>query len=298
MSAEATEKSINDLLGLPTDISSIGANLKESFSKVAFDLYRETAIVAVVSSCLYESYNPHKGVLLRDQAIEAGLIVRITKFMASVLALLCDKTRKHGEVIMALNRCITESAINLKFFCKKATQHDFDEFVKSSLKPEKETYIFIQKNISKRGKVLPVETRMLNSINRVFQSSGVAGVDELNSIPKRKDYKRILTIMGMESLYPMLQGVSSHSIHGTWVDLILHHLEENNSGFRPKPDPTTPDVRLLCPINTIVLISIRSYVSKHFSRKHEGVLSLLDRIDNLIERNDKVDALHEERLSK
>lgn len=298
MGIKVTEKSINDLIGPPTDISSIGTDPKKSVSEIAFDLYRETAIVAIVSSHLYESYDPIKGALPRDQAIEAGLLIRIIKFMASVLALLCDKTREHGEVIMALNRCITESAINLRFFCEKATQQDFDEFVKSSLKPEKETYTIIQENVSKRGEALPIETRMINSINRVFRNSGVTGVNELNSIPKRKGYKSILKTMGMESDYPMLQGVPSHAIHGTWVDLMLHHLEEVDSGFRPKPDPTRPDARLICPINMIVLTAVKSYVDKRFPRGHEGISTLLARIDDLIERNIKIDALHEERFSK
>lgn len=102
----------------------------------------------------------------------------------------------------------------------------------------------------------------------------------------------------MESLYPSLQGIPSHAVHGTWVDLVLHHLEVVDLGFRPKPDSMAMDVRLLCPIGIAVLTAIRSYVVENFSKGHEGVLALHDRIDDLIERSNKVDAAHEVQLSR
>lgn len=159
MSIEASKKSIDDLLGPPTDVSVVDTDPK-LLSKVALDLYRETAIVAVVTSHLFEALGSGSEALPRNQSIGAGFIVRIAKFMASVLSLLCDKMQNHGETIMVLNRCIIESAINLRFFCEVAEQKDFDDFVISSLKPEKEQYIFIQTNIRNRGNSLPIETRM------------------------------------------------------------------------------------------------------------------------------------------
>lgn len=297
MSEEVTEKSISDLLGLPTDISNINPDSGDAFSKVVFDLYRETVIAVVVSAHLYESYDPSEGVLSRNQAIGAGLVIRIAKFMKPVMALLVDKVSEHGEVIMALNRCITESATNLKFFCEKATDQDFEDFVKSSLKPEKEEYIIIQENIKRRGSTLPIETRMLNSINRVFKISGITEIDKL-TIPRRKDYKSILTALNMESIYPMLQGIPSHAIHGSWVDIVLHHLEEAGSGFRPKPESVTPDPRLLCPINIFVLTAVESYVRKYFPKNHNGISILLVRVADLVERLTKIDSLHERKLSK
>ncbi|HUT21871.1 MAG TPA: DUF5677 domain-containing protein [Candidatus Bipolaricaulota bacterium] len=297
MSEEFTKITIDELIGPPIDISKLDVSSKSALSKAAFDLYRETAMVAVLASHLYESYQPERSALPRDQAIGIGLIVRISKFMSSVLALLCDKEREHGEVIMSLNRCIIESAINLKFFCEEALELDFEEFVKSSLKPEKEAYDSIQKNISKRGSTLPIEKRMLNSINLTFRTSGIKEVSELTSIPKRKNYKDILTIMGMESFYPFFQGIPSHAIHGTWVDLILHHLEKTDDGFRPKPEPTVTDARLLCPINLIILTAIQSYIKKYFIHDSEVFVALVDRISGLLELNNKVDTAHEESIS-
>lgn len=293
---EIIKESIDNLLGQPTDISGLVDGTEKSFSKIAFYLYKETVMISILSSELYESCNPDEAILSRKQAISAGLVARISKFMTSVLALLCDK-KNHGEVIMALNRCITESAINLIFFCEKATEQDFDEFIKSSLKPERDTYIYINENIAKRGGELPIEKRMLNSINQLFESSGIKNFEELKSIPKRKNYKEIMEAVDMESVYPMLQGISSHSIHGTWVDIIKHHLEEVDSGFKPKHDSIVPDARLLCPINAIVLSSVKSYINKYFPRDNEIIGVILSRIDKLMERNKTVDSLQEASIS-
>lgn len=295
---EATRVSIENLLGKPTDISDVNANAPQTLARSAFDLYRETATVAIAASNLYESYEPEMGALARNQAIGAGLLTRIAKFMSAVMALLVDKVKGHGEVILALNRCITESAVKLNFFNEKAVQEDFDNFVKSSLKPEKELYTIIQRNIASRGRTLPIETRMLNSINRVFQKSGINDISDLKVIPKSKDYKSILEALSIDTLYPMLQGVPSHSIHGTWVDLIQHHLEEHGAGFRPRPESKTPDARSMCPINVVVLTAIKSYLNKYFPSSHNGISVLLARIDDLISRNLKVDSIHEEYLSK
>lgn len=298
MGINVTEKSISELLGLPTDISELDITKRGSFAKVAFNLYRETAIVTIVVSHLCESANPTELSLSRNQAIEAGLAVRITKYMGAILALQLDKVREHGEVIMSLNRCISESAVNLMFFAEKATDEDYDEFVKSSLKPERNQYRLIQENIARRGKELPIETRILSSINRTFENSGVKSIDELNKIPKRKNYEEILRILEMDSAYPMLQGVPSHSIHGTWVDLVSHHLEKMGSGFRPHPESVIQDPRLFCPISILVLYAMRSYVNKNFPATHKGIAALLARIEDLIERDTQVDALHEDSLSR
>jgi hypothetical protein len=298
MGLSVTRKVVDDLLGPPTDISEIDAARKESLARAAFNLYVEAAILTVAVSHLYESVDSTEVSLTRNQAIEAGLAVRITKYMGAVMALHLDKVRQHGEVVMTLNRCITETAVNLMFFCEKATSEDYDEFVKSSLRPERDLYKTVQENIAKRGKVLPIEVRMLNSITRVFDSSGVSGIDELNRIPKRKDYKTILDALGMSSAYPMMQGVPSHLIHGTWVDIMSHHLEKMISGFRPKPEPVVPDPRLLCPVATLVLCAMRSYVNKNFPVNHPAISLLLDRIGDLMERTARVDALHEEQISK
>lgn len=295
MGIEATEKSMEEMLGSPVDISSLKSD-GISISELAFNLYRETAIVTILVSHLYESTHAEDAVLQRNQAIEAGLAIRIAKYMGAVLALLVDRVREHGEVIMTLNRCITESAINLRFFCEKASTNDYCEFVRSSLKPEREQYKIILKNIAERGEKLPIETRMLNSIERIFKVSGVGSIAELDRIQKRKRYGKILEALDMSDAYPMLQGVPSHAVHGTWVDLVAHHLEEVGSGFRPKSSAMRADARLLLPISIFVLDAMQSYVGSRFPALHPGMAVLSSRIEDLMRRLKEVDSCHENEI--
>jgi hypothetical protein len=294
MSVAVDEKNINKILGEPTDISCIEKGDKDCFTMVAFELYKEVASISTLISSIFNS-NDGDISFERNQSVNAGLIIRITKYMRSVLALLCDGVSEHGEVIMTLNRCILESAIKLRFFCEKADQRDYDNFVKSSLKPEKEAYKIIEDNIRERGGELPIEKRMKHSIERTIRLSGYT-INDLDSIPQFKNFKDILISLEMENLYSFAQSIPSHSIHGNWVDLLLHNLEESGSGFRPKPESLIPDARLICPINIVILDAIKSYLNKYFSG-HKLTSTLLDRISDLENRNSKVDGFHEKSLS-
>jgi hypothetical protein len=290
MATELNEASLKKVLGGPTDVSGTDASLPE----IAFNLYKETTALVIFVSSL--SGSPDLS-LSRNHAIEAGLAVRLTKYMTAVLALMVDKVREHGDVIFTLNRCIAESAINLRFFSEAAQAADYDEFVKSSLRPERDQQRLIDANIQARGHELPIEARMSRSIARVFRLSGVSDISELDKVPKRKDYRKILEAIGRGDAYPMLQGVPSHMVHGTWVDLVLHHLEESGTGFKPKLDPFRPDARLLLPPCLLVAEAVRGYIQSRFGG-HHAVELLLARIDDLLDRIRIVNESHEVQLSK
>jgi len=57
--------------------------------------------------------------------------------------------------------------------------------------------------------------------------------------PKRQEWggslRDRLKALDLEDLYVSLQRIPSHAVHGTWVDLALHHLEEKVGGFTPEP---------------------------------------------------------------
>lgn len=294
MSELLDENTINEMLGNPTDISCIESGNKECFDRLAFELYKETALISILVSNIFKSVDGGTS-FDRNQAISVGLLVRITKYMGSVIALLVDKVGNHGEVITTLNRCILESAIKLRFFCEKATSQDYENFIKSSLKPEKEAYEQIEKNIQERGIELPTEKRMKESIKKTLRLSGYVMTD-LSSIPQFINYKDILISLGMGDFYSFGQGIPSHSIHGDWVELLLNNLKESGIGFTPKPEHLNPDARLICPINIFILDAIKSYLSKYFTGEEIPIL-LFNRITDLENRNSKVNASHEDSLS-
>lgn len=186
------------------------------FEALAFELYKETAILLNVAS---NASTAESGVLTRNQAICAGLLMRIVKFRTVVLQLSTSDNR--GEIAIVLNRSIQESAVNLRFLLLKDEDRFFDQFVEFRLGPERELYDSVQSNIAARGgQRLPIEERMLASIDRACKASGkeIAKVD-----PKPRDWggnvRNRLLALGQENLYVPFRLVS-HAVHGTWVDLL------------------------------------------------------------------------------
>ena len=78
-----------------------------------FELYKEAWSVVNLAAHLQDEAASAKGGWPRNQAICAGLMIRICKFMRVVTQLSAKGDR--GEVVSALNRSIMESAINLEF---------------------------------------------------------------------------------------------------------------------------------------------------------------------------------------
>lgn len=171
---------VHQWLGEPVGVTD--ATLRQcaaqgAFSRLALELYGETITVLVVCSHAYIVVTSEEGVLSRNQAICAGLLVRITKFMTAVASLVSQDPER-ADVVFALNRSIMESATNLEFLVAKNEERFFDQFVCFSLAPERELYEVIQKNIAARdGEKSPIEQRMLKSINRVCSLSGATITD-------------------------------------------------------------------------------------------------------------------------
>lgn len=258
---------------------------KSSFSPLAFELYKETLRALAVCSHLYVSTSTEEASLPRNQAICAGLLVRIAKFMTAVASLVADDPDR-ADVVFALNRSITESATDLRYLLAKNEERAFGQFVKAGLASEREPYELIRRNIAARGgKALPIERRMLNSIEKVFQRSAMA----MDDVPRKVTnwaggLRSRLIAIGEGDAYPMLQRLPSHAVHGTWVDLLQHHLADaGDGGFRPDPTWSRVDTRLMLPVCVLVLVAARTYLRAFFRGRRELEL-LLERIDDLMRR--------------
>ena len=170
----------------------------------------------------------------------------------------------------------------------------FDAYVESCLGPERELFERISANIADRGgEHLPIEDRMLSSLNRVCHASGKT----IDQIDKKRgqwgvNFRERLKVLGKEDLYLSLQRVGSHSVHGTWVDLMLNHLDESASGmYRPKTKKR-PGARDLTPTAFLVLDSVSSYVQIYWAGVGEASL-LSSTIADLQKRIREFEAIHE-----
>lgn len=261
---------------------------ESDFTALAFELYKATASVLTV--CAHATPTEDSP-LNRDQAVCAGLLVRIVKFMKSVLQL---TNANHGDVVLALNRSILESATNLQFLVTKNDSETYEEFIRSGLAPERELYDRIKTNIHNRGGArLPIEERMLQAIET---SSRLAGMNIEEIEPRFQDWggnlRARLKELGKEELYLYTQRIASHAVHGTWHDLVLHHLSERDGGFIPDPSWTPVDTRLLSPPCIYVLECTESYLDVFFRDLPEAIL-LHERISDLKRRIFVLDSAHE-----
>jgi hypothetical protein len=259
------QKIFDEWIGPAVDIKPIyGCKTLHESGGIAFELYKEACRVVALTAHILDSAAAPQGGFPRNQAICAGLMVKISKFMIAVIQLSTGDDR--GEIVLALNRIIFEAAINLEFLVRSGDDKYFDQFVDFSLGPEREMYDQIHVNIEERGgEVLPIETRLLNSIERTCAASGL----KIETVEKKQrnwaeNVRERLKALGKESLYATVYRMPSHAVHGTWPDLLIGHLtyDQKSNVFRPETKWTRVGSRLLSPIALLVLDAIDPYLER------------------------------------
>jgi hypothetical protein len=294
-------ETIAEMLGPKVDISRLDNETSRGrVTTLAFELYKETIRVLNLAAHILDQVSSGSGGLSRNQAICAGLLIRMVKFMIAVLDLTCKSDR--GEVVLSLTRSIMESAFNLEFLVRAGDDKHYDDFVKYSLGAERELYDLLQANIAKRGdgSVLPIEQRMLRSLARLCEVSGVK-IEDVH--PKWSSWagglKQRLQFLQMEEQYVFMHRLPSHAVHGTWVDLYKQHLEYDLQtklfSTRSRWRPT--DARAYGPTSAFVLNAVEPYVEKFFSTIPESKL-LLERNDDLRNRIIAVEQAHEQLIAE
>lgn len=168
----------------------------------------------------------------RNQAILGGHLVRLYKLIDGLL----DQTCRHRrETSFVLGRLAFECIVNLRYLITHASDEIFRSYCSYSLQHERQLLARIHANIEARnGQELPIERRMINSIERSFRVSGI----DLEDVPKTKErnwgglniFERAKAV-GLEAAYLAAFGGGSHTVHGNWQDLVEYHLEDVNDDF-------------------------------------------------------------------
>lgn len=298
--SEISAEIVNEMLSPRVEISGLEHETDHRrVDGLVFELYKETLTVVNLAAHLLNETDVVKGGWPRNQAICAGLLIRISKFMRVVVELAADGNR--AEVVYALNRSILESAVNLEFLVRTKDDKFCEQFVKLSLAPERELYDLIQENIvARQGEVLPIEQRMMDSINDVCKVSGIR-IEDVDR--KSGDWgggmRERLKAIKKEKTYAMVQRIPSHAVHGTWVDLYKNHLEylDGTDVYAPQPRFAWVDARFLGPVAVFVLDSARPYLEKFFAQM-ENFAMVKERLDDLEQRIIKAEQIHERLFAK
>lgn len=216
---------------------------EDNFMELAFGLLREVAsYIAVAASTL----GP-KPVWTRDQAAVGGNMVRLFKLLSAFL----DQTQqRRPETSSILSRLAFETIVSVRYLIANFSPELAVEFRKHSLRHERRLWDAIQANIKARGgAVLPIEDRMMKSIERAASLSGFA-IETIDLKAKGpwggKDLRQKAEAVGLNGLHYLAAfGGMSHNVHGAWFDLQQYHLEERGTEEfvpqlkwgRPRPQP-------------------------------------------------------------
>jgi len=266
------------------------------FAKLAFELLKETGATASTLT-LFRRGDSETEVMPGHHAICAGLLVRIAKFALAIAKLSCEG--KNCEVVQSLVRSVVETSVNIRFLIQQSDPALDDKFIRTGLSAERALYDLVQRNVQQRGgKVLPVERRMLDSLDYACRSSGVT-MDELS--PKFEDwgppggFRKRLELLGLADLYVGAFRMGSHSVHGTWTDLLYYQLEPKDGGFVVRHDSTPADAMIFFPMCMFVTEAMRDYCTRFVATldESEGLHATFDQLHKKLWR--AADA-HERRL--
>lgn len=193
------------------------------YEPIFFEWFRFAGVLTWFTYSLSEENSGFKNIEHVDLKILQGLLNRCSRLMLGHMCL--SHEHKFGEATAILDRCIFESAVKVRWLCSSNYNKErFNRFKADGLKKDLALKAEVEKNINARGSCLPIEDRILASIENYVRISGLAE-EEVRQTRKQPDLRSMMNDLGMQDLqYVTMQGLGSHHVHGTWSSLLLHYL--------------------------------------------------------------------------
>jgi Family of unknown function (DUF5677) len=296
MNEEEKQQLLKALEGVATtdvNIDEVGAfSSEEQFLDLAAALLAEAAeYTRIAAGALPIGSN-----WTRNQAAIGGSVVRLHK---NTLALLDQTEQRKRETSFVFARLGFETVVTIRYLIKHFSPDLIASYIKHSFKYEVRLRKNIKENIAKRsGLILPIEDRMLKSIERAFEKAGLNPTD----MDKYRDRD-----WGGKNLYEKADDLQlgnaylgafagpSQSVHGGWGDIYSHNLEAIDAGFIPKLNWSHPRPQLVTAVAILTLTAVRDYVGyvagDEIQQKANSIL------ENLVGRIELLDQAHEKYLS-
>lgn len=176
-----------------------------------------------------------------------------------------------------MSRIAFECIVNLRYLIKFADDAEmFDSYVAHSLRQEKRLHNKIQENVAARGgAVLPVESRMLNSIAKVASASAMRLEDLSPSRPRNwadRTLAESADAVGLSDAYLGSFGGASAAAHGSWMDLLEFHLDHEEVSFAPSKGWRNPRRQIGQTVAYLAAQVARDY----FNFMGEGPIEFMD----------------------
>ncbi len=230
-----------------------------SYGPIAFDYYRCTAQVVVYIANIKAQSAALAKLPLQQLHVFRGLLSRIARLMRAIGRL--GHKLQDREAIIILSRSVTESSLRLMWLVREDTETRVKLFVESGLQAEVELKELIDKNVAARGHEIPLESRILRSIDKTANAGGLK-IEEVRKKIKLPDLNSMMRNIDMADMYLALQTMPSSSVHGNWADLYLHFLTENNGELVPLNSESKVDDVIYLGQSMVVLLGLTYYI-KH-----------------------------------
>jgi hypothetical protein len=266
------------------------------FNRIGVELFKEITIpVRIISSA--RRADPITNELIeysKEVAVVIGSLIRFGKLSDSLLEQFV-KARQENAIIFF--RCLAETYINLKFFLKHSDNYTLQHYIKHSLQAERQVLEVIKKNTTKNKNTTHLEQRIIDSMNRAFDTADFE-FDELNKSSKWKSkVKQRLSEIINPDAYALIYGLGSHSIHGNWQDLVMFHLKKGENGFLPNAEWTMPQIQILTAATFFSCDILIDYIEKLCPVDDEQQ-KMIELIKDIESRARKLDELHEEHIQQ
>ena len=232
----------------------------KNYKPIFFKLYKHVGIICNLFSCIVADTDAVRGINQKHFEVLVGLLNRCSRLMLANTVL--SHEGKFGETTAIIDRCIVESAINVIWLCKKNDNESFERYLADGLKSDIELESKVLENIKARdGKVLVIEERMIKSIDRCVNLSGLQK-DKILQIQRLPNMATRFNDIGFGSLaYTSIQRMGSHHVHGTWSSLLFHYLEEENGKLLPKDHPISTNVIQFINIPLVILDALENFIN-------------------------------------
>ncbi len=230
--------------------------------------------------------------ITRDEAIIAGNLTRLIKLNTSFLENICNGKL---EICYIISRCIAETAINIQYMLIEGEDRVLKNYIKYSLITEKELWNTIQENVKDRGgDKKHIEDRMEESIKNSFQKSDF-DLSEVNKSSKWKSIAKRAEAVAGDQFYKVFYGISSHSIHGNWQDILTNNLSKEEEGFKVNLEWNRPRPQIIDGAIIFNLILTKTFVEKEDIENKEA---FLEKVDLLSQYSEELQLCHEKYLKQ
>lgn len=264
------------------------------FMGIAIDLMIETGSYTCLAATTFHEEHAWD----RDLAAVCGNMVRLYKLVDAVLD---QTTQLRQETVFIFARLVFETVVNIRFIVQNYEPALIESYIQHSFRHERKLRDRIVSRIeARRGIVLPVEDRMLKSIDRSAAASGIA-IEEVDLSDKspwgRKNTFEKAREVGLEEAYLGAFGGPSHSVHGNWNDIYGNNLHwDEETGFTPNLDWHRPRPQVMFALCHLIAETLPIYFE--FMGGDEVVEVLNDPLSDLLDRIIQASNTHEAYLGE